>query len=212
MAGLPAVLNVHDRRCVVVGGGPVALRRARALREAGGQVFVIAPVAEPEFDKLPLEVAHRPYAKGDLDGALLVVVATDDPAVNETVAADARAAGVLVNRTDDPPAGDFSVPAHEHHGPVTIAVDTDGISATAAAAIRRELSNALDPDWPRLLDAVRPYRQWIQDRFAERSERLARLAQLTGPQAMRTLKQAGPQALMAFCDRLADPNQPPPRA
>lgn len=208
MAGLPAVLNVAGRACVVVGAGPVAVRRTKALRDAGAVVRVIAPRVEPDFDELDVQVERRGYQTGDLAQAFLVVVATDDPAVNAAVAAEAKAAGVLVNRTEDPRAGDFVVPAHQRHGPVTIAVDTDGISATAAAAIRSELSAALDRDWPRLLEAVRPLRELIQQRFAEQGERLTRLAQLTGPEAMRTLKQEGPQALKRFCEQLADPNQP----
>lgn len=209
MAGLPAVLNVSGRRCVVVGAGAVALRRARALRKAGAAVRVIAPAARTAMDALGVEWVRRGYQTGDLAGAMLVVVATDDPAVNARVATDARAAGVLVNRADDPRAGDFAVPAHQRHGPVTIAVDTDGISATAAAAIRRQLSTALDADWPRLLKVARPFRQRIQRNYSDRRNRLARLAQLTGAQAMRTLKRGGLRALKAFFERLADAKRPP---
>ena len=208
MAGLPAVLNVAGRRCVVVGAGRWRCGGRRRCARLCATVRVIGPAVKGAFDELDVEVLRRGYQRGDLAGAFLVVAATDDPAVNEAVAAEARATGVLVNRADEPAAGDFSVPAHERHGPVTVAVDTDGISATAATAIRRELSAAMDADWPRLLEVVRPYRRMIQEHFADHGERLARLAQLTEPEAMRTLKQEGPEALKSLCERLADPKQP----
>jgi precorrin-2 dehydrogenase / sirohydrochlorin ferrochelatase len=203
MAELPVMLRVVGRRCVIVGGGAVALRRARALLEAGAEVRVVAPRVDAELQTLPVGVEQRPYRRGDLAGALLAVAATDDPAVNAAVAAEAREAGVLVNRADEPEAGDLTIPAHARHGPITLAVHTGGISAAAAATIRRQLSEALDPDWPRLLRIAAPYRELIQRRVPDDAARHERLTRLTGPEAMRTLKERGSAAFETFCDELS---------
>lgn len=206
MPPLPVMLNLQGKRCVVVGGGPVALRRAGALLDSGGAVTVIAPVVEPELDALPIELHRRPYQAGDLSGAFVVVIATDDPKVNEAVARDAHAAGVLVNRADNPDAGDFTIPAHAHHGPITLAVHTGGASASASATIRKTLSDALDPDWPRLVELAAGFRPIIQQRYPDPAQRRERLMKLADPQAMAILKGRGKDALLEYYRGLAGPN------
>jgi precorrin-2 dehydrogenase/sirohydrochlorin ferrochelatase len=204
------MLRVAGRRCVVIGGGRVAARRARALLDAGAAVSVIAPRVSNEIEALDVVVTRRRYERQDLEDAMLVVVATDDPGVNQAVGDEARAAGVLVNRADEPAAGDFTVPAHARHGPVTLAVHTGGASAAAAAAIRRELSAALDPDWPRLLETVAPFRAAVQALKLEADARRGRLERLVSTEAMRTLKAEGRDAFRRYCERVAAGMEPAP--
>jgi precorrin-2 dehydrogenase/sirohydrochlorin ferrochelatase len=208
MAAWPIMLQVEGRRCVIVGGGSVALRRARSLLACGAGVVVVAPQVDPTLATLAIEHVNRPYAEGDLAGALLTVIATDDPAVNQAAAAEAQARGVLINRTDAPDQGDFVVPAHERHGPVTLAVDTDGISAAAAATIRRELSAKLDPDWPRLLELASAYRQQLQRDCADGEHRRERLRRLTDERAMNILKDQGEPALHEHLTAVAAGERP----
>lgn len=204
MVDLPVMLRVTDRRCVVVGGGSVAQRRVESLREAGAQVSVIAPQVEEPLLDMADTVEQRPYRPGDLDGALLVVIATDDPTVNKKVAADARAGGVLVNQADDPSHSDVVIPAHAHHGPVTLAVYTSGISPTAAAVIRRELSEALDNDWPQVLDVIAPFRRLIQKQVAEPKIRRQQIKRLSDDEAVQVFKQGGAEALRRYCQQIVD--------
>lgn len=206
MLGLPAILNVAGRRCLIVGGGSVALRRARALLEAGAVVVVVAPRVDEQLAVLELTVERRPFEPDDLKEAFLAVAATDSRAVNAQVAAEARSRRVLVNRTDEPDAGDMVVPAHRREGPITVAVDTGGASAKAAAALRDALLERLDPDWPRLLTLVAPYRGQIQEAFSEAEERRRRLLALTGTAAMAALKKGGEEALTRFCQQLLQPD------
>lgn len=205
MPPLPVMLNLSGKRCVIVGGGPVAVRRAKALLEAGAAVTVIAPNTEPALTAPPLDIHHRPYRTGDLADAFIVVIATDDPQVNQAVARDAQNTGVLVNRADDPDAGDFTVPAHAHHGPITLAVHTGGASASASATIRRELSDALDPDWPTLIELAAGIRPVIQQNHTNPAKRRDRLMKLAGPHAMAILKGQGRDALLAYYRELAEP-------
>src|SRR5688500_7812670 len=100
MPDLPAMLRVAGRVCVVVGGGPVAARRAKALAEAGALVRVIAPKVDAAIQELDVTIEPRPYRSGDLEDAFLVVVATDDAKLNAAVATDAHRIGALVNRAD----------------------------------------------------------------------------------------------------------------
>ena len=198
MPPLPIMLNIRDKRCLIVGGGPVARRRARTLLDAGAVVTMVAPVCEPELTALPIELHPRPYHGNDVAGVVLVVIATDDPEVNDTVSRDARAAGVLVNRVDAPALGDFIVPAHAHHGPITLAVSTGGMSASASAAIRSELSDALDGDWARLLACAAEYRAMIQEQVTDPEARREKLLKLADTHAMTILKEQGEEALRAY--------------
>jgi len=196
------MLKVAGRRCVVLGGGGVAARRSRSLLEAGAEVVVIAPAVSNELGALNITHASRAYREGDLSGTMLAVLATDDPAVHDAATAEARRLGVLINRCDAPERGDLSVPAHAHHGPVTIAVDTSGISAAASGAIRRELTEALDPDWPCLLELAAPFRERLQSGETDPNQRQAKLRQLTDARAMNILKTQGVDAARAHLKRI----------
>ena len=199
MPDLPVMLHVEDRRCLVVGGGSVAVRRAGALLACGAQVAVVAPQMDQALADMAIERHLRTFEPDDLDDVLLVVIATDDVEVNEQITKVARRRGILVNRADDPAQGDFVVPAHHHDGPVTLAVHSGGVSATAAAAMRDELAASLDDDWPRLLLLVEPYRKQIQTTLPPGPARQARLRKLGDPAMLQRLKTEGEAAVVVAC-------------
>jgi uroporphyrin-III C-methyltransferase / precorrin-2 dehydrogenase / sirohydrochlorin ferrochelatase len=118
------MLDLAGRRTVVVGGGPVALRRVRGLLEAGAHVVVIAPSVHPELAALPVTVLRRPYQRGDLSAAWLAHAATSDPEVNARVAAEAGESRIWCVRADDASASSAWTPAVARHGGVTVAVSS----------------------------------------------------------------------------------------
>lgn len=140
MAFYPIFLNVSGKRAVVVGGGPVAVRKARGLIEAGAKVVVIAPDLSTE---LPVEWRKRRYRAGDLKGAALAFAATNDRAVNARVRNEANALGIPVNVADAPEECDFLVPARVRKNGFHIAISTDGENPTAAVNLRRKLEELL---------------------------------------------------------------------
>ena len=150
----PAFLDVSDRRCVVVGGGPVALRKVRALLERGASVEVISPEPCSELSQLAESgqvcISPRQYEEGDLEGAFMAIAATDDRITNLTVAKEARSKGVLVNVVDDDRSSDFIVPACVCRGDVTIAVSTGGRSPALAGKIRQRLEEEFGEEYASL--------------------------------------------------------------
>lgn len=142
----PVALVVAGKRCVVVGGGAVAARKTAGLVEAGADVTVVAPHIGDEIRAMPVELVERPYRKGDLDLAWLVIVATDEPSVNQQVHADGRDARVWVNAADDPDACTFVLPAVVRRGPVTVAVSTGGHSPALAGWLREQIAAQLGPE------------------------------------------------------------------
>jgi uroporphyrin-III C-methyltransferase/precorrin-2 dehydrogenase/sirohydrochlorin ferrochelatase len=126
MRGYALELDVRGRVAVVVGGGAVALRRAKALVDAGADVTVIAPELTAGLADLPVTVRRRRYRAGDLAGAWLVHAATNDPAVNAAVAAEAEGERIWCVRADDAAASAARTPAVTRHGDVTVAVTAGG--------------------------------------------------------------------------------------
>ena len=142
LASYPIALSLGGKRTVVVGGGAVALRRARSLLAAGALVHVIAPVIDAELAGLDVIAHRRQYRDGDLAGAWLAHAATDDAQVNAAVAAEADRGRVWCVRADDADASPARMPAVTRHGDVTVAV-TAGGDPRRAQRLRSALALAL---------------------------------------------------------------------
>jgi uroporphyrin-III C-methyltransferase/precorrin-2 dehydrogenase/sirohydrochlorin ferrochelatase len=143
VSDLPILLELHDRPVLIVGGGAVALRRARTMLEAGASVSVIAPDVVPELAALPVALLRRRYHSGDVGGSWLVVAATGDAAVNAQVAREAEAARRFCVRADHAPGGTARIPAVLRRGAVTVSVNA-GDDPRRAAELRTLLAFALD--------------------------------------------------------------------
>ncbi len=146
---LPLFHNLRDRRCLVVGGGAVALRKAQLLLDAGARVAMVAPAIGAPARALAavrgsrLRVHERRYRDRDLAGAALVVAATSDPALNARVSQSAQAAGIAVNVVDAPALCTVIFPAIIDRSPVQIAVSTGGASPVLARLLRTRLEGLL---------------------------------------------------------------------
>lgn len=150
----PVFLKVREKKCLVVGGGEVALRKVKALLEHGANVEVISPELCPELSEIAengaIQVHQRNYKAEDLIGILIAIVATDDTKVNEIIAADARKRGILANVVDDLEHSDFIVPSYFTQGDVIIAVSTSGKSPALARKIRTELEKDFGVEYVQL--------------------------------------------------------------
>jgi uroporphyrin-III C-methyltransferase/precorrin-2 dehydrogenase/sirohydrochlorin ferrochelatase len=143
MPGFPVLLDVAGRRAVVVGGGAVAARRARALHEAGADVLVVAPSIVDDIAALGVATAQRAFAASDLDGAWLAMACTDDPDVNAAVATAAQARRVFCVRADAAAKGTARTAAVARHDGLTIAVN-GGDDPSRAVALRDAIATALE--------------------------------------------------------------------
>jgi siroheme synthase-like protein len=160
----PVNLVVDGLACLVVGGGPVAARKAAGLRACGAQVRVVAPAVSEEIRALEgVEWEERPYRTGEAAGYRLVMAATDDPAVTRAVHADAESAGVWVNAADDPDHCSFTLPSVARRGPVTVAISTGGHSPALAAWLRRHVDEEMGPEYEVLVDLLSQERIRIQE-------------------------------------------------
>jgi hydroxymethylbilane synthase len=149
----PISLTLAERRVVVVGGGPVAERKVRALREARAHVTVISPDLTRALAQWAeageIVWTARLFAFGDCAGALLAFAATDDAGINAAVVVDAHKHGILVNDAGDSSRGDFITPAVHRAGSLTVTVDSSGLSPSFTARIRDELAVQFDARYAR---------------------------------------------------------------
>jgi precorrin-2 dehydrogenase / sirohydrochlorin ferrochelatase len=158
----PVSLVVAGKRCVVVGGGSVAARKASGLVDAGAHVIVVAPDISEVIRALPVELVERPYESSDLEQAWLVMAATNDPEVNRRVHADGQTARVWVNAADEPEACAFTLPAVLRRGPVTVAVSTGGHSPALAGWLRDQVGDLLGPEIGKLAEMLSEARDQLQ--------------------------------------------------
>jgi precorrin-2 dehydrogenase/sirohydrochlorin ferrochelatase len=176
-----ALTNLARVRCVVVGGGAVAERKAGDLLAGGARPVVISPTLTAALGAWVaagrVEHLARLYQEGDLAGAFLAVAATGDRAANAAVAAEGQRLGILVNVADDPSAGNFHTVAAVRRGELLLAVSTGGAGPALSARIRRELAERYGDEYARLLDMLRalrsgPARDLPHERRAQLWQRL----------------------------------------
>jgi hydroxymethylbilane synthase len=162
----PVALSVRGRRAVVVGGGAVAERKVRGLLDAHAAVLVVAPKLCAPLAALAqrgmIGWEPRRYATGDLKSAFIAFAATDDEPTNAAVVSEARAAGILVNDASDAERGDFVTPAVHRAGPLTVTVDSGGLSPSFTKRVRDELALQFDARYARAAATLGALRERVR--------------------------------------------------
>jgi len=156
----PVFLDLRNRLCVVVGGGKVAARKVESLVKAGARVKVISPEVDDEIVIMGgVSVHKRPYTKGDLAGAFLVIAATDNHMENLGVSKEADECNVICNVVDQIDLCSFIVPSVVEKGPIKIAISTGGASPALARKLRNNIGQLIGKEFEtlaRILARIRP--------------------------------------------------------
>lgn len=210
---LPLFTRLEGRRCLVVGGGAVALRKARLLASAGARVNVVAPAVQPALAELAASsggvVEARAWRAADLDGIALVIAATDDRSVNAQVSADAQARQLPVNVVDDPALCSVILPSIIDRSPLMIAIGSGGQSPVLVRQLRARLESTIPMALGRLARLVGSLRQRAAQRFVDPDERRRFWERvLDGPIAEQVLAGQEEAAERELLRQLADPNPP----
>jgi siroheme synthase-like protein len=147
---LPIFLRLEERPVLVVGAGTVALAKIESLRAAGAAITVVAPKTIPRIRELAHQDAlvwrQRVFEPTDLDGAFLVIAATNASEVNRTVFEEARLRNIPCNAVDDPPNCDFYFGSVVSRGDLQLAISTAGESPALAQRLRQEIDAQLPQD------------------------------------------------------------------
>ncbi len=161
----PLFFRLTGTLCIVVGGGRVAERKARALLAAGAVVRLISPKVTGGLSGLHLqgriELVARDYREGDLKGATLVFAATDKGEVNGRVREESRRLAIPLNAVDNPGMCDFIVPSLIRKGPLLIAISTSGVLPLLSKKLRVEITKSLTPDYTAYVRRVGAFRRYL---------------------------------------------------
>jgi len=175
MEHLPIFLDIKEQPCLVVGGGPIALRKLDNLLRAGARVRLVAPMLADDFaarlEDSRITWHQRRFDDGDLHDVRLAVAATDDRDVNRRIAELAKAANIPVNVADQPADCTFLMPSIIDRSPVVVAVSTGSASPVLARMIRARLESLVPAGYGRLAALCARYRDRVKERFAEQRDR-----------------------------------------
>jgi siroheme synthase-like protein len=168
---MPISVSLKGRPCLVVGGGPVALRKVESLMEYDTAITVVAPEAHEKLEyhakRGQIALERREYQSPEASRYGLVISATDDAALNQRVYEDASEAGALVNVVDDPPHCDFIFPAVLRRDCLTAAISTDGKAPFVSGHLRLVLDNVFPEHWGRLMRLAASFRNRVRERWAD---------------------------------------------
>ncbi|ASK33882.1 uroporphyrinogen-III C-methyltransferase [Alcanivorax sp. N3-2A] len=209
---LPLGLKLAGETVLLAGGGDTALRKARLLARAGARLRLVAPAWRADLGELVEQgggVCHpRRFEEGDLDGARLVVAATDDGTVNSHIAGLCAQRGVPVNVVDQPRLSSFVFPALIDRDPLFVAISSSGASPVLVRRLRAELEAWLPARWGRLALLIGQFRESLSRRLPARKAREAFWErQLDGPLVEQVLSghQSDAEAALRAAIEAAEP-------
>ncbi|GAB6929341.1 bifunctional precorrin-2 dehydrogenase/sirohydrochlorin ferrochelatase [Paenibacillus sp. JCM 10914] len=164
---IPILLNCRNRRCLIIGGGRVAARKASTLLDVGANVHIVSPVIKSEslqqqVDRGQLRWDQRTYGADVIQGAFLVHAATNDAKLNLIIAEDAERLGILVNVSSDGGRGSFTNPTVMRRGRLILAVSTSGAGPIASMRIRDQLEEQFGEAYESYLDVLYRIRATIK--------------------------------------------------
>lgn len=172
---LPLFFKLTGKTCLVIGGGEVAVRKAGMLVSANAQVHVVAKAMTQSMthfiEKHDCTYRLGEFIASDLDEVQLVIAATDNKVLNETISQLANARNLPVNVVDNPPLCSFILPAIIDRSPIVVAVSSGGKSPVLARLIRARLETLIPSAYGELATLVGSYREAVKQKFVSINQR-----------------------------------------
>ncbi|SSI74435.1 Siroheme synthase / Precorrin-2 oxidase [Acinetobacter baumannii] len=172
----PISLKLQQQRCLIVGGGHIALRKATLLAKAGAIIDVVAPAIEDQLLQLIKTTGGEPFIEAFGEKFLstpyrLVIAATNDAEVNKTVFEQCEARNLLVNSVDDIPHCRFMVPAIIDRSPLIVSVASNGTSPVLSRQIRTQLETSFPHGMGKLAEFSGKWRNQVKEKISNPDER-----------------------------------------
>ncbi|MDH2589753.1 siroheme synthase CysG [Acinetobacter baumannii] len=172
----PISLKLQQQRCLIVGGGHIALRKATLLAKAGAIIDVVAPAIEDQLLQLITTTDGVSFIEAFAEKFLstpyrLVIAATNDAEVNKTVFEQCEARNLLVNSVDDIPHCRFMVPAIIDRSPLIVSVASNGTSPVLSRQIRTQLETSIPHGMGKLAEFSGKWRNQVKEKISNPDER-----------------------------------------
>lgn len=181
MAYFPIFTDITNKKCLIIGGGKVALRKVETLLRYGGAVYVAAEEICPEIERiLPgshiykgqmTEKIMEEKIKQDVKESVLVIAATNSRELNHQVAVFCRQYSIPVNVVDEPKECSFIFPAVVLKGDISVGINTGAKSPIVSKKIRENIEEAIPDYYVQIADQLGELRSYVKTHFKEETER-----------------------------------------
>lgn len=166
----PMFVSLSGERCLVVGGGEIALHKVKKLLPFGAEITVVAKEWKADFSHLPIEKISGEFREEMLSGVFLVVAATGDGETNGRIARLCKERKIPVNSVDDKDNCSFLFPALITRGEVTVGVSTGGASPYLAGRLRQKIEEVLPPDLGEICSLAAAWRSLPAEEYKKKVE------------------------------------------
>lgn len=176
MGYFPFFIDIENRRCLIVGGGQVALRKIKKLIPYRPVIHAVAKdvcTEITEIDYSGLHIDSRDFRDSDTDDCFFVIAATDDSALNKRIADLCRSRGILVNVVDSKEDCGFIFPSLFKKGALSVGITSGGISPDLAVYYRNLMEKNTPTDMEEILDFMGEIRPMAKKRISDPSRRKA---------------------------------------
>jgi precorrin-2 dehydrogenase/sirohydrochlorin ferrochelatase len=202
MKTYPIMMDVRNKKAVVIGAGSVGRRKVVSLHQAEAVVTLVDPELPDSLDLPPVTMLKEPYSPEQLEGAAMVFVCTDNRELNAQVARDARLAGAIVNAADQNEDCDFFAPATIHDGDVVVAIGTGGASPALSSLLRRILTDAVPENIGQFAALLSDIRTELRTRLDTHEKRGAALKRLVTRETIEAFTKEGTPAVRAKLEQI----------
>lgn len=208
MSYYPIMIQLEGMKAVVVGGGVVAQRKIDTLLDYHADVHVISRELTPKLNKYleeqRIKLSGYEFKDSHLDGAFVVIAATDDPLLNRQVSEKASARGLLINAVDQPTDCNFIVPSILRRGDLLVAVSTSGKSPAFAKKVREELEEQFGDEYGSFLILMGCLREEILEKKLSQEENKRIFHQLVNSRILDVMAQKDWNEVAAILNGIMD--------
>ena len=187
------LIGLENRHCIVIGGGHEAEYKVRGLLDCDAIVTVIHPALTPELETWAEDGRftwlQRPYQRGDLHGAFLVIAERADPATNAQIWIEAEAEGALVNVMDDVEHCNFVAGSVVRQGPLAISISTSGAAPALSVRLRQQMEKEFGSEYAVFLNWMKALRLPMSQQYPSFKERRERWYALVDSEILPLLRQ-----------------------
>lgn len=190
MLNCPVMINLEDKKIVVIGGGNIAYSKVKTLLRYNPRIKVVSRELDRRFEEVlfHIEWVDRDWREEDFERAYLTIAATDNADVNESVGRLCSENHQLFNRVDRGLESDFMMMGVVERGDLSIGVSTNGRCPSLAKHIKEDLEEHFDANYGEYLDEMATWRKLMIDCNLSASERRLKFQELI-PLDFDTLKE-----------------------
>lgn len=174
----PIMIDIHDRKIVIVGGGKVAYRKSKNLLKYGGKVIILSPETIDDFKKLKdiykdkLQFVYNKYEKVYIEDAFLVIAATSSSLVNQEISKDCKKLNILSNIVDSKEDCDFITTSIINNDNLTISVCTMGSFPYLSKKIRIDMEEKYKKFDKKYINVLEKIRNIILNKYPDKTREM----------------------------------------